>query len=171
METNHNDQSGGRDKKGYITTANKGNKKLSLFDSLKMVERDFYIEEYGLDSLVDDPLTAVADNIAVASLNQSIYKKGFLEVGDQLLVKVFCDDELVVTIEKTDYSNDIWSVVGRINDTGFGYLNLAIASHLVLASINLSEINSFYLLRFNRSSGKHYLFKAFSDKLGRPACY
>lgn len=142
-----------------------------LILSLSEISRDNYQEKYGKDSLTFDPVTSAASNLAKVTLNNYAFAEGYLNKDDLISIKSFENKEYIITVENVNSINKTFSIIGKVNKTDYGYLNLSVANNLVLASLELTELNAIYLLRYNHLSGSYYLFKAPYDKIEKPARY
>ena len=155
------------------STPTSGPKKpaLPLIISLEEISRDAYLLRHGNKSLDGDPLTSTATRIAKVKLNQAIFMISSIKAGDKISIKVFDEIEYIAVIDHVLVSGNSQAITGKIEKTELAYLKLSITENLLLASIDMAELNISYLLRYNHQSATYYLFAAPYDQIDKPTHY
>ncbi len=144
---------------------------LRLIVSLEEISRDAYLLRHGNKSLDGDPLTSTATRIAKVKLKQVVFKSSSIKTGDKISIKVFDEIEYIAVIDHVLVSGNSQAITGKIEKTDLAYLNLSITENLLLASIDMAELNISYLLRYNHQSATYYLFAAPYDQIDKPTHY
>ena len=144
---------------------------LPLIVNLVEISQDDYLFEHGKKSLDSDPLTSKATRIAKVRLNRKIFKNSSIKSGDQISIKVFDGIEYIAVIDQVLITGNSRAITGKIEKTDLAYLKLSIAENLILASLDLVELNISYLLRYNYQSATYYLFAAPYDQVDKPTYY
>ena len=142
------------------------NQTLLLFHNLQELSRENYIEKYGKQSLLGNPVAAAADRIGEVTINYDLFEPGLLKTGDYLKLVMFEGQRYLAVIENIA-EKAVFTVRARIVKPYPGMLILSFADNKVLATLELAERNTIYLVKYNHFSDKHYLFKAPRDNVER----
>lgn len=144
---------------------------LPLIISMEEISRDAYLLRHDHKSLAGDPLTSKATRIAKIKLNRKIFKSSSIKSGDEISIKVFDGLEYKAIIDQVLITGNFRAITGKIEKTELAYLNLSITENLLLASMDIVEVNMSYLLRYNHQSANYYLFAAPYDQVDKPTYY
>ena len=132
---------------------------LPLLLGLEEVSREAYLEQYGWQNLLGDPVTAASERIGKAAVNLSVLCPGTLKAGCPLSIEVFDHKSYSVQLNRITNYADSLSARGDVENLSLSIFVLSISTQQVSATLRLAELNTIYLLKCNSPSAEHYLFK------------
>lgn len=136
-----------------------------LFLSLEQVATKDYLDQYGQNSLSDDPVSAAAVNIASVTFNKKLFEENYLKTGERLLLELTDHINEVVSLESVTYGSSSISLRGKISGKPGSSLVLSTTGNETLMTLRLPEQNRLYMVKYNQQGGKHYLFEAPLDAI------
>lgn len=141
---------------------------LPVLLGLDEVTREAYLEQYGRQNLLGDPVTAASTRIGKAVVNLPVLHTGILKAGCYLSIEAFDNMSYIVHLTRiTNYANSL-SARGDVKNLNLSFFILSITDQQVSAILRLAELNTIYLLKYNSSSAEHYLFKTPIDLIKVP---
>ncbi len=136
-----------------------------LFLRIIELDRQQYEKEYGTESILADPVTSVATRIGIAIINPVFRQPSYLQSGSRLSLALFDSDIFTIIVKSVSTSCGTYSFRGNIEQSKFGLLFYSVYDQKVLATIDLTELGDYYLVKYNPVSEKHYIFRSPKDKI------
>ena len=172
-EANKNQAQGGQQKpQKKLNDHNSGNGSTSptlpLLLSLEEISRQAYIEQYGWQDLLGDPVTAVSERIGKAAVNLSVLCPERLKAGCRFFIEVFDQKSYIATLNRMNRYQDSFSARGDVENLKLSVFVISSTAQQVSAILRLAELNTIYLLKCNSPSAEHYLFKTRIDVIKLP---
>lgn len=151
-----------KEKKGH----HKYNQEIFLWLNLEEITIESYLKEYGHQLLSKDSVVAAAKRIGIVTINHGVLKPDYLKPKARLLLILFDGEKIFSLLEKVIVSGT-FSIIARVEESDSGILILSIDNGKVLATLELAEKNTMYLLRYDPLSTCHYLFEVPMDIIKR----
>jgi len=161
---NEPDESGKKPDKEEGNKIVKINGPVGLIKKIDEISREKYMELYGVASLMDEPVSAVARRIGRIKLNADALKSGAIKTGDRIAFETFGGKKYVVLI-KSIQGNDGLSFTGVIEKPHSGTLFFSYAGGKALGTMECPAENKLFLIKYNHASANHYLFEAAMDEI------
>jgi len=142
-------------------------KPLVLFDELKEISKEQYVQLYGKKNFMEHPVTAVAERLGNVDIKAENFKPGILMPGVRLSILVFEERNYIIKINEVIDHGEVTSIAGKVEGEESGYMFLSVSENKALGTLELPAKNIIYLLKFNQQVAEHYLFEAPLDQVER----
>jgi len=142
-------------------------KPLVLFDELKEISKEQFVQLHGKKKLMEHPITAVAERLGKVDIKAEYFKPDILKPGVRLSILTFEKRNYIIKVNKVTDHGEVTSIAGKVEGEESGYMFLSVSENKALGTFELPAKNIIYLLKFDQQEAEHYLFEAPLDQVER----
>ncbi len=115
---------------------------------------------------IDNEIASFAVNIAEVKVNQAISNVYNFKPGADISIDLFDEDVIMATLSRVEtYSNNVTSMVGKVENSKHGFIITTIREDRVLIVIEIPEKNKQYKIIYDHEHDTHFLYEINLDEL------